>query len=59
MADPYLYQRAMEREEDRLLDAYNTGEITLSDYNAEMRDLARDYEGAAQEAAEDEYERWF
>ena len=59
MADPYLYQRHMEREEDRLTEACNNGEITNAEYHAEMRELRLDYEAAAVAAAEDEYEQWF
>ena len=42
VADPYLYQRHMEREEDRLAEAVNSGEMTNAEYNAEMRDLQLD-----------------
>lgn len=51
-----------EREEDFLEQQLNNGEITLTEFNREMRELQRDYRAAAEEAAEqayrDEMGRW-
>jgi hypothetical protein len=51
-----------DREEEALDRAYQNGDITLKQYQDEMRELQRDYRGAAQEAAErayeDELDRW-
>lgn len=41
-----------EREEDRLVDAVNNGEITEQDFRAEMRDLNAALRDEAEEAAE-------
>lgn len=55
-------QRAMERAEDDLVEQLNAGEISQADFNAEMREMARDYAAAAEDAAQDAYEaergRW-
>lgn len=55
-------QRAMERAEDDLVERLNNGEISQADFNAEMREMARDYAAAAEDAAQDAYEaergRW-
>lgn len=53
MVDPWA------REAELLEDEYEHGEITLDQLNAGLRDLRRDYEAAARDAAEDEYESWF
>ena len=51
-----------EREEDLLCEQYNSGLISQSEYNNEMRELNRDYRAQAQMAAEEAYEnemqRW-
>ena len=53
---------AFEREEQMLEDQLANGEISNEEFNSEMRELRRDYMGAAQEAAEraynDEMGRW-
>ena len=44
-----------EREEDRLCEAINSGEISRSDFDKEMRNLNDELRGAAEEAAEQAY----
>jgi hypothetical protein len=46
----------MEREEQDLCDRVNSGEISTTEYNQEMRDLQREYRGMAEEAAQDAYD---
>jgi hypothetical protein len=54
--------RAYEKAEDDLISDYNAGLIDRDAFNAEMRDLARDYRAEAQAAAQDAYDaeldRW-
>ena len=50
-------QSQFDREEDDIQKRYAAGDITLVQYNKEMLDLQRDYQGAAEEAALDAYER--
>jgi hypothetical protein len=53
---------AFEREETILQEQLDSGAISVQEYNREIRELQRDYHAAAQEAAQDaydrEYERW-
>jgi len=53
---------AYEREENEIIEAYNSGAITRKEMVKQLNDLQRDYRDAAQEAAErayrDEWERW-
>ena len=51
------YQTQLEREEDDLVLALNRGEISPDEYNKQMREIQRDYNQAAREAAEDAYSR--
>jgi hypothetical protein len=55
-------QSQFDREEDDIQRRYAAGEITLAQYNEEMRDLQRDYRAAAeeaiQEAADRERQNW-
>lgn len=51
------YQSQYEREEEALYEQYDRGEITNAELTRELNDLARDYRGAAREAALDAYER--
>ena len=44
-----------EREEDRLVEAVNNGEISNADFDKEMRNLNDELRGAAEEAAEQAY----
>lgn len=46
-----------EREEEYLEEQYNSGQITLREYNEQMRDLQREYRGMAEEAAQEAYDR--
>lgn len=46
-----------EREEDHLVEQFNSGQITQKEYNEQMRDLQRDYRAQAQEAAQEAYDR--
>jgi hypothetical protein len=54
--------RAYERAEDDLAQQYNDGVISLAEFNAEMREMARDYAAEAEEAAQAAYDeersRW-
>lgn len=50
-------QSQCEREEEAIQESYARGEITNAQMWAEMRDLERDYAGAAHEAAEEAYEQ--
>lgn len=54
--------RAYERAEDDLSDQLAAGHITQAEFNAEMREMARDYAAEAEEAAQAAYEeersRW-
>lgn len=45
----------LEQEEQAIEDAYGRGEITAKQMREELRDLYRDYQGAAEEAAEQAY----
>ena len=47
----------IEREEDALTEAYNNGEISLTEYNKEIQSLRADYAAEAREAAQDAYDR--
>lgn len=47
----------IEREERDIEERYARGDISLNEYNEEMRDLQRTYSGEAQEAAQDAYDR--
>jgi len=46
-----------EREEDYLVEQVNSGLISREEFNKQMRELQRDYRAAAQEAAQDAYDR--
>lgn len=48
-------ERAYEREEDAIYQAYESGEIGLDEYKRSMKELRRDYEGELQEMAEAAY----
>ncbi len=56
-----MYQ--YEREEQAIHDAYERGEISAKELNAELRELQRDYQGQAEAAAQEAYENtlndWF
>ena len=47
----------LDREEDAIAKAYEDGEITLAEYNEEMRTLRREYQWMAEEAAAEAYDR--
>lgn len=51
-----------DREEEYLCNAYNNGEISLQEYNREMRELQRAYRESARESAQEAYDsemgRW-
>ena len=53
---------SIEREEEILEEELARGDISLDEFNKEMRELQRSYRAAAEEAAEraydDEMERW-
>ena len=46
----------MEREEQYLEDEYAAGHISLAEFNAQMRELQRDYRAEAEESAMDAYQ---
>ncbi|MGI3168428.1 hypothetical protein ACRARG_04700 [Pseudooceanicola sp. C21-150M6] len=48
----------MEREEGRLAEDLANGLISQADYNAEIREMQREYRDLAFEAAREEFERW-
>lgn len=48
---------AIERELDDLRRQLAEGEITLQQYNAEVRAMEREYRAAAEDAAQEAYER--
>lgn len=45
-----------DREEDYLIEQYNRGEITLKEYNFEMREMQRSYQQYAEDCAQDAYD---
>ena len=51
-----------DREQDQLEQELENGTITQKEFNHEMLELQRDYQGAAEEAAQDAYDnemnRW-
>lgn len=55
--NPDQMERACEREEQQAHEDHAAGRITLVELNKRIRDIQRDYRDAAQEAAEDAYER--
>lgn len=48
--------RQLEREEEHLEEQLANGEITISEFNKEMRELQRDYHAAAEAAAQEAYD---
>lgn len=62
MSRAYQIDRHVEREEDRLSREYNSGEISLADYNEAMLELQREARDAYQqdldEAAEYVRDEW-
>ena len=56
------YKDEFEIEEDDICNRFNSGEITLSEYNKEISKLQRDYRDAAEESAhnayDDEMQNW-
>lgn len=57
MFNPDAMERACEREEQAAADDLNAGRIDQKQYNARIRDIQRDYREAADESANDAYER--
>lgn len=51
------WESQFDREENHLVEQFNSGLITRDEYNKQMRELQRDYRAAAQEAAQDAYDR--
>ena len=49
--------RWFEKEEDRLTEALNRGEISDQEFSEAMRDLQRELRESAEEAARDAYDR--
>lgn len=52
-----MFYDPWEREEDQLCNDLNAGLITREEYNKQMREISRDRHAAAQEAAQDAYDR--
>jgi hypothetical protein len=48
--------KQFEREEEFLIEELNAGRMTRAEFDKQMRELARDYRQAAQEAAQDAYD---
>lgn len=46
-----------DRAEDAIDAEYEAGRMSRADYDHEMRELGRDYQAAAEEAAQDAYDR--
>ena len=44
-----------EHEQEAIEEAHASGEIKMKEYIKQMRELQRDYQGAAEEAAEEAY----
>lgn len=55
----YQVERHMEKMEDQLAQELADGLITQAEYNAEIREMQREYLDMAREAAEAEYQSWF
>ena len=51
------YRTQLDKEEDYLCDQLNRGEITVSEYNRQVRELHREWQAAAEEAAQDAHDR--
>ena len=51
-----MYRDAFEREEDLLCEQVNDGTISQSEFNEAMRDLRRDHQSMAEEAAQRAYD---
>ena len=53
---------AFDREEQHLEDEYAAGNLTIKEFNKEIRELRRDYRGCTEESAsmayEEEMSRW-
>jgi polyhydroxyalkanoate synthesis regulator phasin len=50
-------QSQFDREEASIIDAMNSGDISQEEGRKQMRDLHADYRGAAEEAAQEAYDR--
>lgn len=52
----------LDSEEQAIADAYNNGDISLAEYNEQMKELQREYRWMAEEAAQEAYDnemgRW-
>lgn len=53
MSTRWQLDRAFEREEDRLHNAYEKGDLSTEELRAELRELQRDYRDAEREARDD------
>lgn len=53
MSRAWQIDRQLRREEDRVLAAYNSGELSREEYNAEMREIARAEREAYEQDRED------
>lgn len=45
-----------DREEEHLAEQLNCGEISMEEYNKQMRELQRDYRAAAEDSAREAYD---
>ena len=55
----YQVQRQMEREEEQLAEDLAAGHISEAEYSNAVRDMQREYNDMAREAAEEEFNRWY
>ena len=51
------YETQLEREERYIEEAYEHGEITTKERDRELRELSIDFRSAAEEAAQEAYDR--
>lgn len=54
--DVVMYNSWFEKEEDELCQAYNRGEISLEEFNNEMRELRYQLQAIAEEEAQAAYD---
>jgi len=50
---------SLQREEERLAEQLECGQITLQEFNQELKELHREYREQAEESAQEAYDREF
>ena len=55
----YQIERQLDKIAEQLEELLAKGEITQQEYNDEMRELQREYQACAEEAAQEEYQSWY